>query len=331
MNSILTESVYKLYEQIQKFFYINQNNSSDTNKNIIDKNIIDENIKKEHQRKKNEHFIFVDTTTTGLIPKKNKQYIHPRNKEAYDDTRLISLSYMITDGNGETIKEPKHFYIKPYDFEMCYEIEQLTGITNEFLKKNGSLIIDVLDQLLSYIKYYNVSYFVSHNVLFDSYIMMNSALRRGWSNDSLLLLLENKMEYFCTCQQIDSITGKSKFLSLNDSVRKILKEEPSELCNALTNMMYCKRIFFKLREKNCETTYKLHKYKQLKHHYFVVKDNDEEMEEKTCVTPSFQRELTIEKKFGSEIYSMYYDECGDPFDSFNLANWDGDQQVGFRD
>ena len=36
MNSILTESVYKLYEQIQKFFYINENNSSDTNKNIID-------------------------------------------------------------------------------------------------------------------------------------------------------------------------------------------------------------------------------------------------------------------------------------------------------
>ena len=27
----------------------------------------------------------------------------------------------------------------------------------------------------------------------------------------------------------------------------------------------------------------------------------------------------------------YYDECGDPFDPENGANWDGDQQVGFRD
>ena len=26
----------------------------------------------------------------------------------------------------------------------------------------------------------------------------------------------------------------------------------------------------------------------------------------------------------------YYDECGDPFDPENGANWDGDQQVGFR-
>jgi len=27
----------------------------------------------------------------------------------------------------------------------------------------------------------------------------------------------------------------------------------------------------------------------------------------------------------------YYDECGDRFDPDNGANWDGDQQVGFRD
>ena len=28
---------------------------------------------------------------------------------------------------------------------------------------------------------------------------------------------------------------------------------------------------------------------------------------------------------------FYYDETSNPFDSSNLANWDGDQQVGFRD
>lgn len=27
----------------------------------------------------------------------------------------------------------------------------------------------------------------------------------------------------------------------------------------------------------------------------------------------------------------YYDVDGDPFDPDNEANWDGDQQVGFRD
>jgi hypothetical protein len=27
----------------------------------------------------------------------------------------------------------------------------------------------------------------------------------------------------------------------------------------------------------------------------------------------------------------YYDEDGDPFDPMNGSNWDGDQQIGFRD
>ena len=29
-------------------------------------------------------------------------------------------------------------------------------------------------------------------------------------------------------------------------------------------------------------------------------------------------------------HGSYYDEAGDPFDPDNVANWDGDQQVGFR-
>lgn len=98
-----------------------------------------------------------------------------------------------------------------------------------------------------------------------------------------------------------------------------------------------------------ESVYKL--YEQIQKFFYINQNNSsdtnkniidentndeemeeiEEMEEKSCTTPSFHTEFQFEDKFGSEIYSMYYDECGDPFDSFNLANWDGDQQVGFRD
>ena len=34
---------------------------------------------------------------------------------------------------------------------------------------------------------------------------------------------------------------------------------------------------------------------------------------------------------GDNENNYYYDECSNPFDTFNLANWDGNQQVGFRD
>jgi hypothetical protein len=38
-----------------------------------------------------------------------------------------------------------------------------------------------------------------------------------------------------------------------------------------------------------------------------------------------------EREFSSYDHGSYYDEDGDPFDSDNAANWDGDQQIGFRD
>ena len=37
------------------------------------------------------------------------------------------------------------------------------------------------------------------------------------------------------------------------------------------------------------------------------------------------------KKFENRPQCSYYDEDGDPFDAENEANWDGDQQIGFRD
>ena len=36
-------------------------------------------------------------------------------------------------------------------------------------------------------------------------------------------------------------------------------------------------------------------------------------------------------KFNRGNVRSYYDEDGDPFDADNAANWDGDQQIGFRD
>ena len=42
---------------------------------------------------------------------------------------------------------------------------------------------------------------------------------------------------------------------------------------------------------------------------------------------NLQTPSNIEMPFGVS----YYDELGDPFDPCNGANWDGDQQVGFRD
>jgi DNA polymerase III epsilon subunit-like protein len=217
-------------------------------------NLVLEILKQEkNEREKTQHFVFVDTETTGKIAEVRTQYgrkfySYPRNKDAYKNARLISLSYMITDGMNNTIMEPKHFYVKPSGFEIPAKITNLTGITNEYALEHGSHLNYVLSEFEKDIKNHNVSFFVSHNVLFDSYIMQNSALRRGWLTDSLLLHLETKMKYYCTIK--DPIIKNLKFLKLNKMVIEILKEEPIDLHNALNDMMYCKRIFFELRHKN---------------------------------------------------------------------------------
>ena len=84
-----------------------------------------------NEREKTHHFVFVDTETTGKIPRyKNKWgnggYIFSRNNAAYKNARLISVSYMITDGMNNTIMEPKHLYVKPYGFEIPSDITELT-------------------------------------------------------------------------------------------------------------------------------------------------------------------------------------------------------------
>jgi hypothetical protein len=47
--------------------------------------------------------------------------------------------------------------------------------------------------------------------------------------------------------------------------------------------------------------------------------------------PGYKTMCRRQRKNCCPVYDQYDDEEGDPFDPLNLNNWDGDQQVGFRD
>lgn len=51
----------------------------------------------------------------------------------------------------------------------------------------------------------------------------------------------------------------------------------------------------------------------------------------TCTVREFPVGCSYYDEDGFPAGCSYYDEDGDPFDPENGANWDGDQQVGFRD
>lgn len=185
--------------------------------------------------------LFIDTETTG-IPQKTPygKLYNPRNKDAYEYARLLSLSYMITDNMGNTILEPINLIIKPTNFVIPERIEKLTGITNVRAKKNGIYFKTAINKFESDIHKYKVSHFISHNVMFDKNIMMNSALRRNWINDKLLFHLENNIDYECTYKL-------SNYKNLEYCIKNILNEEPEYLHHSFNDMIYCMRLYFKLK------------------------------------------------------------------------------------
>ena len=191
--------------------------------------------------------VFVDVETTGLPDRDSYgNYVTPRKKAAYDNARLLSLSYMITDYTGNSIMDPKELFVKPYGFTIPEEISELTGITTENANERGRHLNSVVTEFEIDIRKHAVTYFISHNVEFDKKIVMNSALRRHWIKDSLLLHMEDEMRYKCTSKLIKSKLGR--YMELSEAVKDILKEEPAGLHTALQDMKYCKKLYFYLEE-----------------------------------------------------------------------------------
>lgn len=214
-------------------------------------------VNKSFISRKKRNIVFVDVETTG-IPEKISyktqyrkrpyyKYPSPRDKKAYENAKLISLAYMITDETGKTILEPKEFIIKPYKYTIPDSIAQLTGITTDIANKKGIERNLVITKFENDIQKYNVTYFIAHNVDFDKSILMNNALLRNWIEDDLLIHLEKKMNYECTSKLVKKKTGNYK--NLEECIKNILNETPVNLHNALSDMIYCKKLYFHLKYK----------------------------------------------------------------------------------
>ena len=194
--------------------------------------------------------VFVDTETTG-IPDKDRHgnCIDPRDKAAYENARLISLAYTITDKEGSTLVEPTQIYIKPYGYTVPKHITDITNITDELLNERGVRNNEAITKFENDIRKHDVNLFVSYNVNFDKSIIMNCALRRGWRSDSLLVHMARDINYHCVSRRVKNYLNESKYLKLEQSIKRVLDEEPENLHNSLDDMLYCKRLYFKVINK----------------------------------------------------------------------------------
>lgn len=136
--------------------------------------------------------LILDLETTGF-PVTNEKYTdgkekyhNPKKSDKYDNSRIVSIAYMyipkFTFNKLKNLNQPdiKYFLRKPKDF---FEIANahIHGISYENALKNGVKLGAILNEMSDI--FTDCDYVVGHNILFDSFILLNEMWRLNFVDD----------------------------------------------------------------------------------------------------------------------------------------------------
>ena len=181
--------------------------------------------------------LFLDLETTGLIN-------NPTNYELYP--RIIQIAY--TEQKVETINNERRLvtiitnhYIKPDDFTVPKEIENLTGLNDSYLSENG---IGIEDVLMGF-RFINErqSHIISYNTEFDMPIIDSEYLRLQKTKPYIdNYLRKGGLQIFCLMKKINSEFG-GKYFKLSEAYEFLFKEalpiKPHNAVNDVEILMDC--------------------------------------------------------------------------------------------
>ena len=189
------------------------------------------------------NFIY-DVETTGLPIRINRR-LNYNNLESFNNCRLISISWIITD-NINNIIEKGTYYVKPDNFEVSQESINIHGLTNEFLEQNGESIHNIIDLIKNiFTEKYEIIKIVSHNIDFDINVLKSELVRYNYSD---LLIKINDIETYCTMLKSQSIMRVNKWPKLSEAYRYFYDEDITNAHQAEYDTLYCYKIFKKLSE-----------------------------------------------------------------------------------
>ena len=146
-------------------------------------------------------FIF-DLETTGLFDKKS--FYKYWDDTVFDPARIVEIGYYYSENFGLDFESNNiiHSYLrKPTDFnEIHPKAEEKHGLSIDKLKAEGFIFSRILNQDL--IKKLNsCEIIISHNTLFDFWILLNELNRFKLQNTIQYLLAINKNNnLLCTCK-----------------------------------------------------------------------------------------------------------------------------------
>jgi|TARA_B100000768_G_C11229743_1_gene354520 DNA polymerase III epsilon subunit-like protein len=240
--------------------------------------------------------LFIDLETTGLPKTKGfcKWYDYTE-LDKYESSRIIEMGIVITNNDGETIVEYSSL-VKPNNFgSLLPIITKITGITNSNINSEGIPIREVFDVLKKHLS--GIGKIISYNIGFDMNILLSELHR---INDTEMIDMINNIDHECAMELSKQVLKLDKFPKLCNLYKDLFKKESKQEHRALSDTHICKDVYFELKKRQ---------------------------EENNRPPQISLREYVSMYRQGCD----YYDEEGDPFDPDNAANWDGDQQIGFRD
>ena len=185
-------------------------------------------------------YLIFDTETTGLPKKWNAPVTDSDNWP-----RCVQLAWQLHDSKGKLISDHSYL-IKPENFNIPFESEQIHGISTELATKIGANLTDVLNQFVSDLS--QAGFIIGHNVKFDLNIIGAELFRINSDID----LLEKDILDTCTeltanvCKIPGGRGGKFKFPTLIELYSFLFNASFSEAHNASADVEATARAFFEL-------------------------------------------------------------------------------------
>jgi len=185
-------------------------------------------------------FLIFDTETTGLPKKWNSPITDTDNWP-----RCVQIAWQLHDQYGKLI-EHQDFLIKPDNFNIPYDAEQIHGISTQLAEKKGEnleVVLNLFNEALS-----KTTFVVGQNVNFDLNIMGCEFFRKGiQTNLNDLPILDTCTETTATlCQLSGGRYGKFKLPTLTELHQHLFRIPFKDAHNATADVEATTRCFFEL-------------------------------------------------------------------------------------
>ena len=173
------------------------------------------------------NFIF-DVETSGL-PTRNATY---KDLAGFDTARIVSISWILTQ--GDRITEQSYYIIKPDNFEICPEAQQIHGISMEQANNEGIPIKQMFKELKSSLQY--VHSIISYNIDFDINVLKSELYR--YKIKSIIREIDAK-HHICCMKKAKEYLNMTKFPKLAETYKLIFNEEIQNAHNAMADTINC--------------------------------------------------------------------------------------------